>query len=210
MDTESAKSSKETSISTEEASCAQDGTLDNQEGQAGFSTDEAALGTDEVTAELQQQVNELTARLRTVSAAYRKQQEEITATRERLTRQAASREQLRRGEVVGAVFEPLQNLRRSRQSMESAVAADHLKGIDMVISQFMTAFETLGLEEVPGCGSTFNPNLHEAISMVPVTDPALDNVVIEVFSAGYRIGSQLIAPARVIVGQSPTMTQGEE
>ena len=67
-------------------------------------------------------------------------------------------------------------------------------------------------------GSRFNPNLHEALTMVPVEDPALDDVVIDVFSAGYRIGARLITPARVIVGQlvaqevepeTPTEDDGE-
>jgi len=117
-------------------------------------------------------------------------------------RQAAMREELRRGEVVGDLFEPLQNLRRSVEAVEKgATPEDTVEGLQMVIDQFNTAFEKLGLEEVPGKGATFDPNLHEALSLVPITDAALDGVVLEVFSPGYRIGSRLIQPARVLVGQ---------
>ncbi len=86
---------------------------------------------------------------------------------------------------------------------------DNLTGLDMVIGQFMTAFEGLGLEEVPGKGARFDPNLHEALTMMPVMDPALDDVVVEVFSAGYRVGTRLIQPARVVVG-SYTAPEVEE
>ena len=107
-----------------------------------------------------------------------------------------------RGEVVAALFEPTQNLRRSIKATRSAgVPEDLVGGLEMTLHMIMEAFQKLGLEEVPGKGSKFDPNLHEAIAMTSVTDPALDGIVLEVFSTGYRIGSRLIAPARVVIGQ---------
>lgn len=146
-------------------------------------------------------VEELQSRLRAVSAAYQKQQGEISATRERLQRQAAVQEELRRGEVVAGLFDPVENLRRSLEAArKGASTEDTVKGLELILKAFMTSFQKLGLEEVPGKGAAFDPNVHEALTAMPVTDPALDQVVIDVFSAGYRIGSRLIAPAKVIVG----------
>lgn len=152
--------------------------------------------------ELQHTIQTLQTRLRTVSAAFQEQQDEIAAIRSRLERQAAVEAERRRGEVVGVLFEPAQNLRRSLDAMRKAnVQAELISGLEIVSHQIMSAFHSLGLEEVPGKGAKFNPSLHEALTSMPVTDPALDNVVIEVFSTGYRIGSRLIAPARVVIGQ---------
>ena len=148
------------------------------------------------------QMQALEARLRTVSAAYKEQQDELKATRERLERQAQAKEELRRGEVVATLFEPFENLRRSIAAVRSGAPADELaKGLEIVETQILDAFRRLGLEEVPGKGARFDPGLHEAIATLPVTDPALDEVVIDVFSAGYRIGSRLIQPARVVIGK---------
>ena len=142
------------------------------------------------------------ARLRTVSAAYRNQQDEIKNIRDRLERQAVVDSERRRGEVVATLFEPAQNLRRSIKAIRDAhVSEDLVSGLDMTMHQFMEAFHKLGLEEVPGKGAKFDPNLHEAIHAAPVDDPALDGVVLDVFSVGYRIGNRLILPARVIIGQ---------
>jgi molecular chaperone GrpE len=153
-------------------------------------------------AELQQQLDELQARLRAVSAAYREQQDEIAQTKARLERQSALKEEMRRGEVLAALFDPVENLKRSLDATrKGASAEDTAKGLEMVHKEFMSAFEKLGLEEVPGAGAKFDPNLHEALTLVPVPDPALDGVVLEVFSAGYRIGGRLIKAARVVVGQ---------
>ena len=180
-----------------------------------FELQQALQERDDRIGSLQTQIQELTARLRTVSAAYKKQQDDVTATRKRLERHAAQREEVRRGEVVSGLFDPVENLRRSREALStSGIDADNLTGLDMVLGQFMTAFEGLGLEEVPGKGARFDPNLHEALTMMPVMDPALDGVVIEVFSAGYRVGNRLIQPARVIVGNytapEPEVVESEE
>jgi molecular chaperone GrpE len=159
--------------------------------------------------ELETQHSELQARLRAVSKAYQEKQDEIAATKSRLERQAAVKEELRRGEVVATLFEPVQNLRRSLDAArKGASTEDTIGGLEIVIHQFMDSFGKLGLEEVPGQGSRFDPNLHEALTTIPVADESLDQVVMEVFSAGYRIGSRLIAPAKVIVG-SYTAPVGE-
>jgi len=96
----------------------------------------------------------------------------------------------------------LENLRRSLPSLKQGSSVeDTSAGLEMVVQQFMSGFQALGLEEVPGEGAKFDPNLHEALSVIPVPDPALDDVIVSVFSAGYRIGTRLICPARVVVGQ---------
>ena len=161
----------------------------------------ALEATQEELAAVKSERDELTARLRTVSAAYKKQQDDVAATRKRLERLSAEKEEIRRGEVVSALFDPLQNLRRSKEAMErQGVDEGHTKGLDMVIRQILTAFEKLGMEEVPGKGAKFDPNLHEALTAMPVQDPALDEIIVEVYEAGYRLGSRLIRPARVVVG----------
>jgi molecular chaperone GrpE len=152
-------------------------------------------------AELEATVEELRGRLRAVSAAYQKNQDEVAAARTRLERAAALREELRRGEVVTTLFEPVQNLRRSVDAARRGGTLEDLtKGLEMVLHQAMEGFQKLGLEEVPGKGARFDPRIHDAITTMPVADPALDNIVMEVFSVGYRIGDRVIEPAKVIIG----------
>jgi molecular chaperone GrpE len=144
-----------------------------------------------------ERVSELEARLRTVSAAFREKQDEIGLIKDRLTRQAAVQEEIRRGEVVMALFEPVENLHRSLEVVKGHAAEG---GLRMVYQQFMDALRKLGLEEVSGVGTRFDPAVHEAIATQPVTDPAQENVVMGVFSTGYRIGTRLVRPARVVIG----------
>ena len=68
---------------------------------------------------------------------------------------------------------------------------------------FLASFFELGLEELPGVGSTFDPNVHEALMKAPVDKPELHNVIINVYSTGYRINEIIIRTAQVIVGECP-------
>lgn len=148
--------------------------------------------------EAKTQIAELQARLRAVSAAYKQLQEDVEATKVRLERQAEFQRTMQRGESVAKMFDPLDNLNRSMDAIEDGDAKDGLK---MVVSQFMSALEELGLEVLNPVGLPFDPNLHEALSVVPVAEPAQDGAIIEVFSAGYRVGSRLLKPARVVIGR---------
>ena len=144
------------------------------------------------------EVRELQARLRAVSAAYKQLQEDVEATKERLSRAAAFQKELQRGETVAKMFDPLDNLQRS---IVSVGEGDTKTGLEMVAQQFMSALNDLGLEQFSPNGETFDPNFHEALSVVPVSDPAQDEVILEVFSAGYRVGSRLLKPARVVIAK---------
>lgn len=142
-------------------------------------------------------IAELEARLRTVSAAFKQKQDEIGLVKERLTRHAQMQEEIRRGEVVADLFEPVENLTRSIDAVKGHPAE---AGLRMVHQQFMAALHKLGLEEVAGVGAKFDPTVHEAIATRPVADRADENKVLSVFSSGYRIGTRLVRPARVVIG----------
>jgi molecular chaperone GrpE len=150
---------------------------------------------------LQERLTDLEARLRAVSSAYRDKQREFSEFRERNERLREETNRVLKGEVVTVVFEPVQNLRRSIEAIGRMGVGDEVRqGLAMVFEQFMTALRKLGLEEIRAEGLPFDPGLHEALASMPVPEASLDGKVIQVFDAGYRIGSQVIQPARVVVG----------
>jgi molecular chaperone GrpE len=62
--------------------------------------------------------------------------------------------------------------------------------------------EAAGLERIDPAGLTFDPSLHEAVSVVPPASPDQDHTVSATFQAGYRFKGALIRPARVQVYSS--------
>ncbi len=172
-----------------------------EEGEASSSDDGTA--TVEIlpseTDRLRQQLEEASARLRAVSKAYKDLQSEMDAFRKRQQVLAEAKAEKRAGQVVERFFEPVQNLKRAVEQ-EGATGDDLKAGVEMVLKQFMGRMDELGLAEIPGVGSDFNPEVHDALAQMPVTDAALNGKVIEVYASGWKVGDRVIQPAQVIVG----------
>ncbi len=148
------------------------------------------------------ELSQTRARLKVVSAAYKNLQEEMKAFRNRTERLQEERDRKRLGDAVATVFEPVQNLRRTLEVFEKNDLPEELVGgLRMVLDQFTEALERLGLEEIPCEGEPFDPNIHEAMGTVLVDDPSTDGIVVKAFDVGYRIGSLVIQPARVLLGR---------
>ncbi len=89
-------------------------------------------------------------------------------------------------------------------NFERAVAATEdkesstYKGIEMILKQMLDVIKAVGVEEIPAEGEPFDPNVHSAV--MHIEDEACDeNVVVEVFQKGYRLGDKVIRPAMVKV-----------
>ena len=152
--------------------------------------------------QLRTQIEELQGRLYTISEAYQKKTTEVDNTRKRLERLNDINQAQLRGKVVSSMFTPFENLKRSIDACSKGGVDDGLTGgLIMVKDEFWKSFEQLGLEEVPGAGSLFNPNIHEALTTMPVQDPVQNDTVVQVYSTGYRINDTVVRTAQVIVGK---------
>jgi molecular chaperone GrpE len=68
----------------------------------------------------------------------------------------------------------------------------------MVLRGMREALTRNGIEQVDPKGEKFDPNLHEALSAIPV-EGAEAGLVVEVMQKGYALDGYLIRPARVVV-----------
>jgi molecular chaperone GrpE len=101
-----------------------------------------------------------------------------------------------------------------RDSLEAALAAAAaadvatldvgtlLEGEQATLRLLDQALEAVGVREIDPVGEPFDPNRHEAISLLPSTT-AEANSVLQVVQKGYEIHDRLMRPARVIVAREP-------
>lgn len=83
---------------------------------------------------------------------------------------------------------------------EDASAESIREGLDMTFKQFLDVLQKFNVERVNPAGEKFDPQLHEAMTMIP--SPEHDSqMVMEVFQKGYLLNERLVRPARVIVAQ---------
>lgn len=80
-------------------------------------------------------------------------------------------------------------------------SADVVAGLDLVRRSMLTRLGQFGVTHAPALGEKFDPQRHEAIAMVSVTDAAQDGRVIDVTREGYLIGEDTLRPAGVAVGK---------
>lgn len=139
-------------------------------------------------------------RLRTVSKGYTDLQAEMKSFKERMEARARLDSELQAFEQVKRFFDPVMNLKRSIAN-PGADVAQLVDGLRMVHSQFMDALGKLGLEEIPGEGATFDPNLHEALAVTPVDDKDKDGRVLSVHTTGYAVKGRVLQPAQVVIGK---------
>ena len=74
------------------------------------------------------------------------------------------------------------------------------EGVEMTMNMFLSGLEKFKMEQVNPLGETFDPALHQAMSMVDAPD-AEPNSVIAVMQKGYTLHGRLVRPAMVVVAK---------
>jgi molecular chaperone GrpE len=80
--------------------------------------------------------------------------------------------------------------------------ASLLEGKQATLRLFDQALEAAGIAEIDPEGEPFDPERHEAMSMLP-SATAEPNSVIAVVQKGYLLHERVVRPARVIVARAP-------
>lgn len=75
------------------------------------------------------------------------------------------------------------------------------EGIEMTHQLFVDTMEKNGIKAIDPKGEKFDPELHQAMSMVE-TDEVEPNTVIDVMQKGYTLNGRLIRPAMVVVSKA--------
>jgi molecular chaperone GrpE len=112
-------------------------------------------------------------------------------------------------ELVGRVLDGLDDLARFAHVDPAVTDAKTLHdGIDLVERKFWKALTAAGLVRIDQAGVPFDPAVHEAVTTAPASEASQDHTVGTVLQPGYRLGEQLLRPARVLVltWRAPTGT----
>jgi molecular chaperone GrpE len=109
-----------------------------------------------------------------------------------------------KADVVRAVVPALDDLERAIQAAGLDPEGDSedslAHGVLLVFRGLRDTLTRNGIESVDPQGEKFDPHWHEALSTVPA-DGAESGTVVEVMQKGYRLGDQLVRPARVVVAE---------
>jgi molecular chaperone GrpE len=144
-------------------------------------------------------------------------QDELATHREAMLRMQAEMDNLRKRLIRDlersrkfALERMMKDLLQVRDSLERALESDDsnvtvetlMEGKALTLKMLGKVMEDHGLELVDPKGESFNPEWHQAITMLP-SEEHEDNTVLEVLQKGFKLHDRLIRPAMVVVSGQP-------
>ena len=97
-----------------------------------------------------------------------------------------------------------QELLSVKDSLEASLASDNvdnkilIDGVELTLKQLNAVFEKFNIAEINPIGEKFDPNEHQAMSMVESKEQET-NTVLSVLQKGYKLNDRVIRPAMVSV-----------
>ena len=124
-------------------------------------------------------------------------------TRKRLTRELERSRKLALERIMKDLLQVRDTLERGLEvDAESATVQSLLEGQQLTLKMFNKVLEDHHLEVIDPVGEAFDPELHEAMTVLPSADHD-ENTVLEVLQKGFRLHERLIRPAMVVVSRKP-------
>ena len=97
----------------------------------------------------------------------------------------------------------MDNFERALKSFdndETIKGSEYYKGVELIHILFIDFLTDNGVTEIEALGEEFDPNLHEALTMIEAADIDKEQVV-EVYAKGYKLNDELLRTAKVVVGK---------
>ena len=85
-------------------------------------------------------------------------------------------------------------------TIENANVDSYKNGVELTQKQLINVFEKFGIQEIKALGEKFDPNQHQAISMVESEEEP--NKILTVLQKGYLLNERVIRPALVTVSKT--------
>lgn len=152
----------------------------------------------------QAQIESLTAQLEEARNQTLRAQAEVQNVRRRVEQDVEKAHKFGKEKIVNDFLPVVDNLERALAAIDTENEAFNgvVEGIELTLKSFVDSLKRHNVEPVNPEGEPFDPQLHQAMSMVenPDVEP---NTVINVFQKGYTLHGRLVRPAMVVVSKAP-------
>lgn len=152
--------------------------------------------TEQDSEKISSEISKLEAKLKDLQNQDLRLKAEFDNFRKRTIKEKESIYMSAQADCITPLLSVLDNLERALESVRND---DNLsKGIKLVVDQFGDTLKKIGVVEIESEGKTFDPNCHNAISVIE--DENFDhNTVCQVLQKGYKLKDTVIRHAMVVV-----------
>lgn len=164
--------------------------------------DPMAAGADAMQADadqLEQKLAEYENRLGEMRDVLLRERAEIENQRKRLQRDVEQARKFANERLLGDLLPVCDSLERGL-AIENADVAALRSGMDLTLKALLKVGENNGLRQLDPLGQAFNPELHQAMTLVDAPQ-ARPNDVIAVMQKGYVLNDRLLRPALVAIAK---------
>ena len=181
-----------------DAMAREDGILDADESNSGAGTADDAEQTTSA------QIEDLEAQLADANDRALRAQAEAQNAKRRAEQDVEKARKFALERFASALLPVADNLQRAKEAAAAAgePAAAIAEGVELTLKSFADVLEKNGIREIDPVGEPFDPQLHQAMSMVENPD-AEPNTVLDVMQKGYELNGRLMRPAMVLVSKAP-------
>ncbi|MBB6521195.1 nucleotide exchange factor GrpE [Pseudoteredinibacter isoporae] len=155
-------------------------------------------------AELVMQIEELQNQIGKLKDQELRTQAEMHNVRRRAEQDVEKAHKFGLEKFVGDMLTVIDNLERALASMDAE--DEGLKaareGIELTLKSMQDGLKRHNVEAIDPAGEPFDPEYHQAMTMVPNPDVE-PNTVMDVFQKGYTLHGRLVRPAMVVVAKAP-------
>ena len=159
-------------------------------------TETTAEVTEDAVEEVTEEVNEFEKKWQDVNEKYLRTLAEYDNYRKRTIKEKESIYPEAKATVVEKFLPIMDNFQRAIDSAENKDA--FYEGVVMLKKQMDDTLSALGVEEIKAVGEEFNPELHNAVMHIEDEEKG-ENVIVEEFQKGYKIGDRVIRHSMVKV-----------
>jgi molecular chaperone GrpE len=78
------------------------------------------------------------------------------------------------------------------------------EGISSIYQQLISGLKDSRIEKIDESNISFDPNIHQSISVVETNEESKDHQVEKILQTGYKIGDRIIRPAKVTIYEYKT------
>ena len=159
------------------------------------------VGTEEATAG-SQETEKLKAEVAEFKEKYLRQVAEFDNFRKRNARERLELIQTAGKNVIVSLLDVLDDCDRAQQQVEKSIPEGPAReGIILVFNKLRNTLTAKGLKPMESIGQEFNPDLHEAVTEIPVPSPEMKGKVVDEVQKGYYLNDKIIRFAKVVVGK---------
>lgn len=172
--------------------------------EAGGAGETGASGAGEDTPEsLAARLDEALKQAETYKDHALRAQAEAENTRRRASRDVEHAHKYALEKFAADLLPVLDSLEKAVEVASDSQGAESIaEGVELSLKLFLSVLEKHGVERIDPAGEPFDPQVHEAMTMVPSQDVA-PNHVLEVMQRGYLLNGRVVRAAKVVVARAP-------